>query len=570
MKKLLMSALVICTLLTAGGCGKQSNETTGIKDGVYTETAKGNNGDVKVEVEVKDEKVIRVEVVEHNETAGIADLPIQNIPAAIVENQSLNIDTVAGATNTSKAILEAAELGLAAAGFDVTALKAKEVEKTVKTQAEDVHCDTVVIGAGGAGMTTAIELKKGGQNVILVEKQAMSGGATSLAATYFVAVNTEYQQAAGMGLGIDEYVADMVSKNPDMNAENWKTLLNRSEDSLAWLNSLGTNINRPLSTYQVATEDGSSLGVAIVKALNAEVERLDIDMRLSTKATELVTENGKVVGVKVEGDNQSYTIYADNVVVATGGFASGEEALKEYAPEWAELPSTSAAGSTGDGFELVKAVDANLAFMDVVRLNPSVHSENGVNSSLSAARAEGGIMVNLEGNRFCNDYYPDYTTLSKWMMEQEGDHVYILIDQSAMDKSKRLQGFKDLGYFIEADTIEELAEKIGVPADNLTATIEKYQTAVETGVDEEFGRTANLTINFTNAPFYAVSTKPGLQVTLGGIEVDSSMRVINKSGDTIENLYAVGECAHDGLFGGAPTNENITFGKIAAENILSK
>ncbi|HAH93333.1 MAG TPA: hypothetical protein DCM01_05590 [Dielma fastidiosa] len=156
------------------------------------------------------------------------------------------------------------------------------------------------------------------------------------------------------------------------------------------------------------------------------------------------------------------------------------------------------------------------------------------------------------------------------MMEQEGDHVYILIDQSAMDKSKRLQGFKDQGYFIEADTIEELAEKMGVPADNLTATIEKYQLAVKTGVDEEFGRSANLTIDFTQAPYYAVSTKPGLQVTLGGIEVDSSMHVVTKAGHAINNLYAVGECAHDGLFGGAPTNENVTFGKLVAEDILNK
>ncbi|PXX76899.1 FAD-dependent oxidoreductase [Dielma fastidiosa] len=569
MKKLLRCVLALCMIATIAGCSNKPADTN-ISDGVYTESAKGNNGDVKVEVEVKDAKVIRVEVVEHMETAGIADVPIQSIPEAIVEHQSLKIDTIAGATNTSKAILEAAELGLMAAGFDVEAMKNKEVIEAVKSEAEDVICDTVVIGAGGAGMTTAIELKKGGQNVILVEKQAMNGGATSLAATYFVAVNTEYQKQAGLGLSIDEYIADQVSKNPDMNADNWKTLLERSEESVEWLNSLGTKINRPLSTYQVATEDGSSLGVAIVKALNAEIERLDVDMRLSTKAVELVTENDQVKGVKVESQNETYTIYADNIVIATGGFASGKEALLEYAPEWADLPSTSAAGSTGDGFELVKAVDANLAFMDVVRLNPSVHSENGVNSSLSAARAEGGIMVNLEGKRFCNDYYPDYTTLSKWMMEQEGDHVYILIDQSAMDKSKRLQGFKDQGYFIEADTIEELAEKMGVPADNLTATIEKYQLAVKTGIDEEFGRSANLTIDFTQAPYYAVSTKPGLQVTLGGIEVDSSMHVVTKAGHAINNLYAVGECAHDGLFGGAPTNENVTFGKLVAEDILNK
>lgn len=77
MKKLLMSALVICTLLAASGCSKP-NEPAGIKDGIYTETAKGNNGDVKVEVEVKDEKVVRVEVVEHCETAGIADSNFQH------------------------------------------------------------------------------------------------------------------------------------------------------------------------------------------------------------------------------------------------------------------------------------------------------------------------------------------------------------------------------------------------------------------------------------------------------------------------------------------------------------
>ena len=151
-------------------------------------------------------------------------------------------------------------------------------------------------------------------------------------------------------------------------------------------------------------------------------------------------------------------------------------------------------------FKIVDQIGGKLSNMDIVRLNPSVHSENGVNSSLSAARAEGGIIVNQQGLRFCNDYYPDYTVLSKWMMEQEGDFVYILIDQTAMDKSKRLQGFKEKGYFIEADSIEELAKKMDVPEENLKQTIEKYQKAVETGVDEEFGREHNLSIDFTHAP----------------------------------------------------------------------
>lgn len=120
--------------------------------------------------------------------------------------------------------------------------------------------------------------------------------------------------------------------------------------------------------------------------------------------------------------------------------------------------------------------------------------------------------------------------------------------QTAMDKSKRLQGFKDKGYFIEADTIEELAKKMEVPEENLKQTIEKYQEAVQTGVDEEFGRIHNLSIDFTNAPFYAVTTRPGLQVSLGGILVNEDMQIVKEDGTSFDNLYAVGECADDGIF----------------------
>ena len=348
-----------------------------------------------------------------------------------------------------------------------------------------------------------------------------------------------------------------------------RLLLENSQESLDWLNSLGTNITRPLSNYQVATEDGSSLGAAIVKAMSSALEQSSVDLRLDTEAVEILTEDGAVTGVRVRDAGGEYSILADSVVLASGGFVSGTEAVEKYAPEWAGLPSTSAAGSTGEMFGLVEQIGGVLSNMDVVRLNPSVHSENGVNSSLSAARAEGGIIVNQQGLRFCNDYYPDYTTLSKWMVEQEGDYVYILIDQTAMDNSKRLQGFKDMGYFLEADTLEELAEKMGVPADNLVKTVEAYQEAVRTGVDE-FGRTNNLSIDFSNPPYYAVTTSPGLQVSLGGILVDDTMRVQKQDGTSFDNLYAVGECADDGLFGCAPTNINITFGKMVADQILGR
>lgn len=592
MRKYKLFAAVLTAAALAAGCGQKTaapleetvqktesvsasteeqlsgSQAGTVKDGVYSHSAKGNNGDVTIELEIKDGKAVRAEVVEHEETEGLSDKPIAEIPAWIVENQSLAIDAVSGATNTSNAILEAAALCLEDAGIDAQEWKNRRVETTAEKK-EDTSCDTVVVGAGGAGMKVALELAENGQNVILVEKQAAVGGATNLAATYFVAVDTTFQRESGIQLSIDEYVAQTAKTTPNINTDNLKRLLENSQESLDWLNGLGTKINRPISNYQVATEDGSSLGASIVKAMSGALEKSSADLRLETEAIDIIAENNVVKGVKVKDKGGEYSIFADNVVLATGGFVSGEDAVAAYAPDWAGLPSTSAAGSTGEMFKIVENIGGVLSNMDQVRLNPSVHSENGVNSSLSAARAEGGIMVNQEGLRFCNDYYPDYTVMSKWMMEQDGDFVYILIDQAAMDKSKRLQGFKEKGYFLEADTIEELAQKMNVPEENLVQTIENYQKAVETGIDE-FGRTNNLSIDFTKPPYYAVTTCPGLQVSLGGILVDENLLVQKQDGTGFTNLYAVGECADDGLFGCAPTNINITFGKEAAKHILNK
>ena len=206
--------------------------------------------------------------------------------------------------------------------------------------------------------------------------------------------------------------------------------------------------------------------------------------------------------------------------------------------------------------------------MDVVRMNPSVYSANGRNLSLSAARAEGGIMVNSDGKRFCNDYYTDYTQLSRWMMEQKGGIAFIYVYDKAMQKSKRRQGFKQQGVFLESKTIEGLAEKMGVPAANLKKTLETYGGYVRAGVDKEFGRKHNMSIDFTQPPYYAAQTHPGIQVTLGGLEVNDDMQVLNTQGKVIEGLYAVGEVAHDGLFGSGPTAINIYYGKKVADHIL--
>ncbi len=433
----------------------------------------------------------------------------------------------------------------------------------------DITCETVVVGAGGAGMRTAIALKEAGRDVVVVEKMAFPGGATNLAASYMTVIGTKEQAKAGKTLSMDAYVARQLKNNPNMNEAHIREVRGASQETLDWINSLGANITRAISDYQVGTADGGTLGAAIVKAMTKKMDAVGVVPRYNTRAVKLLGDKTRVTGIVVRDETDEYTINAKNVVLATGGFAASKELIARYAPQWKGLPSTSAAGSTGDAVGLAAPFDAALRFMDVVRMNPSVYVKDGKNISLSAARAEGGIMVNSDGLRFCNDYHTDYTQLSRWMMQQKDGVAFIVIDDKAMQKSKRLQGFKAQGVFLEDATVEGLAGKMGVPAANLKKTFETYGASVRAGVDKEFGRKHNMSIDFTTPPYYAARTSPGIQVTLGGIGVNDDMQVVNTKGEVIEGLYAVGEVADDGLFGTGPTAINIYYGEKVADHIVS-
>ncbi len=562
MKKILSLMLMLAMLCMA----------TGAMADTFAAEAQGNNGPVKVEVDVQDGTVTAVRVTEHKETAGIADAPIEKIPAAIVETQSLNIDVIGSATNTSNAILNAAAAALTEAGIDAEAWKTKEVEeKAPVAKTEDITVKTVVVGAGGAGMKTAIDLTKAGHDVLLIEKQGLVGGATTLSATYLVVMDTQQQKDAGVAtMSIEDYVAKQLKLNPDFNAERLTAMFKDSQNILDWFLSIGADFTRPMSYYQIGTSDGSSLGVEMVSKMKAELEKTGVNYRLNTKAISLIEENGAIKGIVAEDEGGQYNIYAENIVMATGGYAASQEAVAKYAPKWVGILTTTAAGNTGDGHAMLEAVGADLEQIDNVRLNPSVCSTGGAPVSLSAARTAGAIMVNTNGERFCDEYITDYTTLSGHMQAQEGGMCYLVMDQVSIDSSKRLQGFVETGYIQKAETIEELAEIIGAPVENLKKTLEVYGGYVKNEKDEAFGRTMYMNTALETAPYYAAHTQPGIQVTLGGIKVDDNLNVVKTDGTVIENVYAIGELAGDGLFGGAPTTINIFEGGQVAAQILAK
>ena len=458
MKKLTAALLVFLMMVMTGAMALAYTE------GTYTATAQGNNGPVTVSVTFSADAITDVTVVEHSETAGLSDRPIAEIPAAIVENQSLAVDTVSGATNSSNAILTAVADCVAQAGGDVEALKAVAVEKAPVEDVEATY-DVVVLGGGGAGLTASITAAQNGAKVILVEKAGSLGGNTLIAGQGFNACDPERQANTEMSealLGqlksyldldpadfgafaevletvkgqINDYIAsgsttlfdspelhmlhtymggkrtglDGTVIEPDL--ELARTFATNALDALEWAESIGAQWNDTTSTILGAMWPRSH-GLAngnVITILTDAAKANGVEIVTDTRANELIVENGKVVGVKATtSEGANVTLHANSgVVLATGGFSANAPMVVEYNNYWPGLsdtmPSTNAPTITGDGIVMAKAVGADLVGMGFAQLMPSSHPVDGSLFSGIWGSAETQVFVNKEGKRYVNEY----------------------------------------------------------------------------------------------------------------------------------------------------------------------
>ena len=533
---------------------------------VYEVSGTGMGGEVKVNVTIEDGVIKAVEVGENNETPGIGDLAINTLPAKIVEAQSIAVDAASGATITSSAILSAVEDALKQAGLDPEAYKsAPAAEAPAAATREDETADIVVVGGGGAGMTAAIKAHELGKKVILLEKMGMLGGNTAMATTAFFAVGSKTQKEQGIDKTVDDFYAWLMSQGTEqypMDPEMTRVVAEKSGAALDWMIDIGTDFGRVFNNYFHSPTDGSAPGVAIVAALKNKMDEIGVDYRLENAGVSLVMEDGKVAGVTVTSPDGDYTIHAPAVILAAGGYANNPEMIAEYDKRWEEYGCSSSKGQNGDAIRMAIAVGADVNYIDNIKVNPTVYYLGDNLISMSTLRSNGGLLVNKLGKRFFNES-GNYTLTSAAMLEQP-DKVAFMVFDATMLKIGLMQQYKDAGYFVEADTIEALAEKLGIDPAGLAAEVARNQGFCAKGVDEDFGRT-NLTIKFDNPPFYGVEVHPAAQGTFGGLKVDTAARVIATTGEPIPGLWAAGETAGEGTQGNIPLAENVIFGTLAAE-----
>ncbi len=542
--------------------------------GTYTATGKGNNGDITVAVTFTDDAIASVEITSHSETPGISDPALENIPAQIVELQSAEVDLVSGATNSSKGLISAVKSCIEQAGGDPNAapLSSGQTETSVPENAE---CDIVVVGGGGAGMTAAITAAEGGSHVILVEKLGTLGsGDTIKISSYFRVAGSQVQKDLGIEDAdeADDYYNKVLSETPNIDKDVLRILADEGGPTADWLVSLGLDFGKVTKsdTTRLTLSDGSAPGPKIVEALWGELDRLEVDYRLNTRAVEILMEDGAAVGVRVETTDGSYDIRAKAVILATGGYGNNQEMIETYIPEWAGSPSTGSPALTGDGQIMAEKVGAKLISMNVVKTNPvCLETEDG-NFSLIGALPY-SILVNHSGERFVNEDLSSTTVKAEAVVQQEGREAFILFDQQAVDSIANIRNYVGRGYFVQADSLEELASLIGVDAASLTATVQAYQESYDAGTPDEFGRALNYRLD--QAPYYAARVTASIQNTGGGMAVDTYGRVLNTQDEIMPGLYAAGHgaahCGEGNTLDAGMASLSIIFGKVVAQTAMA-
>ncbi len=526
--------------------------------GTYTGVGTGRNGDITVEVVFDANSIVSVTVTDHTETDGIADPALERIPAEIVEYQSLAVDTVSSATLTSEGILQAVEDCVTQAGGDVEALKQPietgEVEKTEETQTADV----VVAGSGISGLTAAIAAAEAGADVVVIEKEATTGGTTALAGGYLICVDSEIYADSGFDDSLDtfrEYWNERMSYSgqdsgyPDM--ERWEHVVSQTGATVDWMSDLGVTWQDEIFTgfgaYPVAFNPGGGRG--LIDELVSIAEGMGIEIILECTGEELVVDdNGAVTGIVAETADSIITFEAPAVILATGGVSQNAELVEQYSPKVANAGtiSVAAAGSTGDG--LLMAIDAGAAVFD--EFFTSIYATT-VDPEFTAAVSEASTLttvnqlgVNANGERFASEVPVYVDALGSDMIQDGNAPFWYIYDSSDADITAILEQGVEAGVVAKGETIEELAAAMDVDAAALQATYDRYEELAAAGTDEDYNKPAENLVALETAPYYAVKFYPTTFGSQGGVLTDSEGRVLNEAGEVISGLYAAGEMSN--------------------------
>lgn len=643
MKRMICVFLCIMLILSLAACNAGTDEskealsssaetvekTTAASEGrlmagVYTASAMGKNEQVEIQVEVDEEKLLSVVVLNHQETPGVSDPALTQLPDEIVTYQSVGLDAVTGCTITSEAVLTAVADCLLQAGADL-AQWSQPVEKKAG-DAKELTADVIVIGAGAAGLSAAASAAENGASVIVIEAAAACGGTTSLSAGFIAAVYDENNRTMSLSeeqvdaynkyleydaADFGDYAADLEILQGQIreylsSGENYffdsterlmidhytatkKTDLDGVETTadyalcraafsntmtvVEWLMDNGmTWGDEYMSIRSLSPQAFGGGGPGVIACLKDMAEKAGAEILYNTRGEHLIQDGETVAGVQaVMSDGTMVTLHANKgVVIATGGFASNTAMCEEYnrtsTGVTANTASDNCPTNVGDGILMAQELGANLIDMQFIQL--LTRSINGYSAGSAVASSQ--LLVDGNGNRFVNEAAGSGPILNAASALPDG--VYYAVGSDAMAEvltQEKLDQMIAQGWAYQADTLEEVCDKAGLDYEAVSATIDRFHAYVDNNEDTDFSREAfNGKVEGDTYIIAALSTC--WHHTMGGIQIDVDAQVLNTEGAVIDGLYAAGEVCGGIEAGARQSGDNleeiIYFGMTAGRN----
>lgn len=453
---------------------------------------------------------------------------------------------------------------------------------------ETLDADIVVVGAGISGLAASVQAAELGAKVVQLEVNGNTGGNGQGTEGIF-AIGSDRQREEG----IDLTLADIVASEQDffkykVNALYWKDMVEQSAETLKWLEGNGVEFSGLVDDYPplgaVKTmhwwKDGN--GLSYINPMTSKAEELGVDIRLSTRGFKLIKEGDRISGIYAKDAKNNVTqINAKAVILATGGFADNPDKLSSLGIHSDEVFVRSFGGHMGDGLDM--AVEAGAQDRSVLSafLRETTVGDIEFASPFSIFFFSNGslLWVNENGERFADEnclsitsgcmsnansnQTQPYGIFSRAILEEAGEEAVAQCEEAIGEGN---------AYVFSSDTVDGLAEKMGVPAKELAETVDRYNSFCETGVDEDFGKAGSALVKL-DPPYYGVRFQYCYMSSIGGIHTSRHAEVLDAQAAPIPGLYAVGSDGCELYYGtytisvcSSYNGNNVYSGRNAARN----
>lgn len=559
--------------------------------GIYTVTENGHNGPLEFFVKFTETAVVDIQTGYNLESEGVGLWAIDKLAHDIISYQSLNIDTITGATITSGAVLRAVEAAAEQAG-GADALNANPGPECDYEASYDA--DICVVGGGGAGCCAAITAAMAGAKVVIMEKCGITGGSTNVCGGALNAVDPYRQGKQGIEDSVEEHIkVTMEGGHNVANPELVEFMCEHAMESVEWLEDLGVAFKMKIGSatgslgersHYNSKYSGSGYTDAFRDYIAANPDKITVINECP--AAEIIMADGVVAGVR--GTHRSgleITVNAPAVIIATGGFGANAEYRQSVNDGvWGDVDlGPGAIGCSninvcaqGDGLFLAEAAGAELIGLSDIQVHPGGLPGTGLIRHIHTS-GRNRLFINELGDRFVNEGAPR-DELARAVYAQPNSQMWLVVNTvryptptTPDSNGETIQDMLALDAIKAGETLEELAEACGMDPEKLQHSVDTYNAVVRGEIEDEFGFKADNVADkeMTEGPWYACKKAPTIHHTMGGIRINVRSECENADGEIIPGLYAVGEVTGGiqgaNRLGGNAICDCMTFGRNAGE-----